>query len=463
MTALESGHFNGFPLRYEVGPVTHGAFEWARQTPDFIFDRMRQMGSLGPDQTFIQVNHPRDGVLGYFSQYGRSTRDMSELVPSAFGQFTQPTGPAFRKANGDSAFSEKFDAMELANGKLLWEIHHARVPNPVPANAPAGTPSAGRILVDASGEVLFPGAVEDWFQLLNQGKRPVGMGSGDSHDAEDEAGQFRTMVRLGDASPGTLRDEDIVAALRAHKAVVTNGPLVDFRVDGAKESSVGSTVRARGASVSMQLRVQTSDRQNVRRINVWRNGLLVLTRALDAGRNLETTPFDESITIDLAKDASGSPVDSWFVVEAIGDKSLFPVVAPAEVPPVLLTEAVSSLAGPLGLANADANPLAPPKTFAIFPYAITNPVWVTTSDAPFRAPGALPFAAVDAPENEPGLSYEIVPRPAYAKPSTTSTQSYRTQAHDYRRVVPLFYPRSSNPYDVRKVLSRIGHGGGHGE
>jgi hypothetical protein len=463
MTALESGHFNGFPLRYAIGPVTHGSFEWARQTPDFIFDRMRQMGSLSPEQTFIQVNHPRDGVLGYFSQYGRSTRDMSELVPSAFGQFTQPTGPAFRKANGESAFSEKFDAMELANGKLLWEIHHARVPTPVPANAPAGTPAAGRVLVDASGEVLFPGAVEDWFQLLNQGKRPVGMGSGDSHDAEDEPGQFRTMVQLGDATPRTMGDAGIVAALRAHKAVVTNGPMVDFFVDGAKASSVGSTVRAAGASVTMRLRVQTADWQNVRRINVWRNGLLALTKSVDPARNLQTAPLDEPITLDLAKDGNGAPIDTWFVVEAIGDKSLFPVIAPAEVPPVLLTEAVASLAGPLGLANADSNPLAPPKTFAIFPYAITNPVWVTTTDGPFRAPGVLPFAAIDAPENESGLSYDIVPRPSYEKPATTSTQSYRTQAHDYRRVVPLFYPRSSNPYDVRKVLSRIGHGGGHGE
>jgi hypothetical protein len=25
MTTLESGHFNGYPLRYEAGPVTHRA------------------------------------------------------------------------------------------------------------------------------------------------------------------------------------------------------------------------------------------------------------------------------------------------------------------------------------------------------------------------------------------------------------------------------------------------------
>jgi hypothetical protein len=463
MTTLESGHFNGFPLRYAIGPVTHGAFEWARQTPDFIFDRLRSMGSLGPNDTIVQVNHARDGVLGYFAQYGRSTRDMSELVPSAFGQFTQPTGPAFRTPTGESTFSDKFDAMELANGKLVWEIHHHRVPQVVPADAPSGTPAPGRVLVDGNGEVTFPGAVEDWFQLLNQGKRPVGTGAGDSHDGEEEPGQFRTLVFLGDERPSTIRDQAIVDALRAHRAVVTNGPMIDFRVDDATTSSIGADVRAKGPSVTLRLRVTTADWQNVRRLNVWRNGLLVATRTIDAGRNLATDPYQEDVSVELARDATGTAIDSWFVVEGIGDKSLFPVVAPAEVPPVLLTEAIASLAGPLGLSGSSAGSLEPPKTFAVFPFAITNPVWVRVGDGPFRAPGVQPFAAIDDAKNEPGIPYDVVPRPEYAKPASARTQTRRTDAIDYRRVVPLFYPRSQNPYDIRKVLSRIGHAGGHVE
>ena len=463
MTALESGHFNGFPLRYTIGPVTHGAFEWARQTPDFIFDRIRAMGSLGPENTIVQVNHPRDGVLGYFSQYARSTRDMVERVPTVFGQFTQPTGPAFRKVTGETTFSEAFDAMELANGKLLWEIHHHRVPDVLPAGAPPTTPAPGHVLVDADGEAMFPGAVEDWFQLLNQGKRPVGIGAGDSHDAADEPGQFRTLVHLGDVPPRMITDGAIVAALRAHRAVVSNGPLVDVRADGGGMTAIGSTLRARGTSVDLDVRVRTAAWQNVRRINVWRNGLLALTRQLDPTRNLETNPFEEKLNLELDTDGAGAPRDSWFVIEALGDKSLFPVVAPAEVPPVLLTEAIASLAGPLGLASADAGPLAPPKTFAVFPYALTNPIWVKVTDGPFSPPGLTPFAAVDDPRNASGFEYEIVPRPGYARPAAATSQSRRTQARDYRRVVPLFYPRSENPYDVRKVLARMGHAGGHAE
>src|SRR5262249_35991817 len=69
MTTLESGHYNGYPLRYDIGPITHGSFEWARRTPAQIFDDLRGLGRDGPDQTIVQVNHPRDQILGYFSQY----------------------------------------------------------------------------------------------------------------------------------------------------------------------------------------------------------------------------------------------------------------------------------------------------------------------------------------------------------------------------------------------------------
>ena len=32
-TTLESGHFNSYPLDYQIGPVTHGAFEWYGRPP----------------------------------------------------------------------------------------------------------------------------------------------------------------------------------------------------------------------------------------------------------------------------------------------------------------------------------------------------------------------------------------------------------------------------------------------
>ena len=47
LTTLESGHFNAFPLKRQVGAMTKGAFEWSLKTPDTIFDTVRELGSLG--------------------------------------------------------------------------------------------------------------------------------------------------------------------------------------------------------------------------------------------------------------------------------------------------------------------------------------------------------------------------------------------------------------------------------
>ena len=84
------------------------------------------------------------------------------------------------------------------------------------------------MLIHADGDVAFPGAVDDWFNLLNLGYRFIGVGTGDSHSGSDEAGQFRTMVFVGDDSADAVTDQMIVDAMRSRRVVATNGPLIDF-------------------------------------------------------------------------------------------------------------------------------------------------------------------------------------------------------------------------------------------
>ncbi|NVL78531.1 hypothetical protein HWN78_26510, partial [Escherichia coli] len=88
---------------------------------------------------------------------------------------------------------------------------------------------------------------------------------------------------------------------------------------------------------------------SVARLNFWRNGTIAKVVTVDPNRDLARDALVDVVDLDLAKDASGAFVDSWFVVEAIGYRSMFPVIKPHEVPPVLLTEAIAVLAGPLGL------------------------------------------------------------------------------------------------------------------
>lgn len=465
LTTLESGHFNGYPLRYETGPVTHGAFEWAKKTPADVFSHLRGLGKNGPDQTIVQVNHPRDKILGYFSQYARDPLTAAEVPSSGFGALTSPTGPAFRDAAGKTTFSQDYEALEIANGKLYWEIHHFRVPDVVsPYGAlPPTLPPVGAILRTAKGEVAFPGAVDDWFNLLNLGARFIGVGTGDSHEGHDEAGQFRTMVYVGDDRPETLTDERVVAALRSRRVVATNGPLLDVWVDDRIRGAMGSTIPTNADKVTLGVSLTTAPWIGLGRLNVYRNGTIAKSIELDGARNFADAPFTDTFTVDLAKDAAGAPVDSWFAVEAIGYASMFPVIKPLEVPPVVLTDAIASLAGPLGIAGDEFGALRPPPVFPVTAYAITNPVWVTRGARPFQPPGPVPAAVQDQRANDPKFQTGV-----FAKSTVnekTAMPIFRQPTGLMQKLAPrgghLFDPRIDNAFDVRKALLRFGHAG-HG-
>ncbi len=464
MTTLESGHYNGYPLRYELGPVTHGAFEWAARPPGDVFDDLRKLGSLGPQKTIVQVNHPRDGVLGYFAQYNRSPYTGEESAPTLVQQVVAPKGKAFRTKEGKTTFSMGFDALEIANGKLFWELHHYRVPDALPrGDLPSAISPAGTILKKANGEPGFPGAIEDWFNLLNLGHRFIGVGTGDTHYGEDEAGQFRTMVFVGDDRPSALTDERIVDAMRAGRVVATNAPLLDFYVDDPKDGSMGKTIRANAGRVSIGYHLTSAQFASVARINVWRNGVIAKIIDVDPDRDLALRPIDAKVDLDLAKDAAGAPIDTWFVLEAVGYRSMFPQVRPHEVPPVLLTEAIATLAGPLGLGGDEFGALRPPEWFPVTAFAITNPVWVTTHDGAFRPPGVVPLEILDRPENDPKMQAFVYPQSTVRVPKKRATisESRPTDRFEARGHVPLFYPRGDNGLDVRKALSRYGHLAGH--
>ena len=465
MTTLESGHFNGYPLRYEIGPVTHGVFAWAGRPPGDIFEDMRGLGSLGRDRTMIQVNHPRDGVLGYFAQYARDPWSAGQTSPHLIQQVIAAKGPAFVNADGSTAFSDNFEALEVANGKLFKELHDYRVPPSLPpGDLPSGIPATGKILRAASGLPGFPGVVEDWFNFLNTGKTYIAVGTGDSHDPEDEAGQFRTMIYVGDDRPETLSEDRIVDAMRGRRVVATNGPLVDFYVDDPTSGAMGKTIRASKADhVSMVYRLDAAPWMSISHINVWRNGIIAARISVDPTRDLAHNPVRASVDLPLAKDTAGTPIDSWFVLEAIGEKSMFPVTTPLEVPPVLVTQAVAVLAGPLGIGSDEFGALRPPESCPATSYAITNPVWVTTTSNGFQPPGVVPMDVLDTPANDPKMQQYVYPKSTVKLKTSAplNAASTTTQRYEPRGRVPLFYPRPDNPFDVRKALSRFGHLNGH--
>src|SRR5262249_34306436 len=104
-TTLESGHFNSFPLAYNVGPVTHGAFEWFGRPPADLFAGLRGISALPEGNNVIVCNHPRDSTQGYFNQYGRSSLTGGQVAFGTSKRLAGPNGPAFFDDGGKTTLS----------------------------------------------------------------------------------------------------------------------------------------------------------------------------------------------------------------------------------------------------------------------------------------------------------------------------------------------------------------------
>jgi len=457
LTTLDGGHFNAYPLRYDVGPTTHGSFEWSQRPPGEIFDDLRALGSLGPDQTIVQVNHPRDTVLGYFNQFRVHGLTTEHVAPEGFSALLSEQGPTFYDDEGNTNLSLDFNALEVLNANRIDILHHYRVPEMLPAGeVPADVPPPGTILLDEDAEVAFPGAVDDWYNFLNLGHRFVGIGASDSHDDADPIGYGRTLAFVGDDDPLAITEQALVDALLSRRVIMTNGPVVDFYVNDASSGVMGSTINDNDGAVDLTIDLTAAPWMSVSRINVVRNGLLAHVIEVDADRDLTANPLTETVELDLATDGDGDAIDSWFTVEVIGYRSLFPVVWPYEKPSIVIGDAVGQIAEPLGFADPFGS-LRPALSFPVAAYALTNPVWVIAGDGNEWTPPGLPDDVLLEAAHDSGLDQN----PRYAA-------TYDHELAGNGRPVgvmetmnerpPLMVERApSTPYDLRRIFLTFGN------
>ncbi|MFN3198772.1 MAG: CehA/McbA family metallohydrolase [Bradymonadia bacterium] len=388
MTTLESGHFNGFPLRFDIGAITKGSFEWSFRTPEMIFGDLRNLGSDGPENTVVQVNHARDLILGYFSQYGLDP--LTGRIPAPmegppdFANIINPSGPSFFDADGVNQYSGDFDALEVLNGGLPVQIHHERMPDSIEGLSFPETTDLdvlravppGAVLCE-DGEVAFPGVVDDWFNFLNMGLRYAATANSDSHHAED-AGYPRTFVRIGRDDPFSIDPVEIAQAVKANRMTLTNGPFVELFVNGAP---IGEEIATADGAVTIQVKVQAAPWVQVSEGVLYVNG--------EVAERFEITIQDGVFEWQTERTLGA---DSWVVVEVTGDESLFPVVRAIDIPPVLLNEAFASIAGPLGLGGSDLGDLEPLRTAFFSALALTNPIWIDVGGDGWTPPGVPPRA-----------------------------------------------------------------------
>ena len=293
----------------------------------------------------------------------------------------------------------------------MEQFDPARTPTETTADAPASPMSRDTQFLPAgpSGldnlEAVFPGVVDDWFHMLNQGYRHTALAASDSHaSVGEEPGAPRTFLYFGADDPVRATPAQLVEVIKnQHAATLSHGPFLTFTVaPGAGTTGgerIGSEVAAADGLVTVNYHLAAPPWVSVNRIQVYVNGRLLHRIKVDPARNLADTaaapggPINGQLPLALK-------VDSWIVLEAVGDKPMFPVVTGTEEPFLLVSDAVGALAGPLGIAaTTDIGAVVVGNEQ---PYALTNPIWVRRSAA-WQPPGVVPWSELNVPEADPGV------------------------------------------------------------
>lgn len=381
-TTLELGHYIGFPLAHDFQTEAGGAFDWTGMEPSDILDTLTEIGNEGGMDPVRLVAHPRDGILGYFDQYG-------------FDPYTGETNtPLLSQVNpllkDTKNMKLDFDALELLNGKRFELIRTPTQPelNAYAADANAlrpydmveRTPDEQQALIDDTYRLGFgyEGQVDDWFTLLNLGHRIPGLANSDTHDKTSiEAGCPRNFVMSDTDNPANLDDQAIADAVKAGHSFMSSGPFVRFWIDDPS-TGIGDELVDTDGTVTLHIEVEAASWMAIDRVEIYQNATLIA---------VETDLDDGVVRLVMDKDVAVDK-DSWFVVSVMGDDDMAPLFSAVEIPPIQLQdvviEALSTVPSVASLLDA-AVPI--PRSGAVFPYALTNPIYVDVDGQGWTAPG----------------------------------------------------------------------------
>jgi hypothetical protein len=277
-------HYNSYPLECRKEEERNGAISPLAEEASVLFEASRRKDP----QALVQVNHPRDSDIGYFNNYR-----------------LDPESAAFAWTNFDTSF----DLLEVMNGPCF----------------------------SSSNEE----AVQDWFNLLNRGYYFPIVGSSDSHTIDrGEPGYCRTYIYYGGGKGDKVDWPLLEEALRKGRSFVSNGPLVEFKINDIH--GPGDLMTESKGEVRVSVEVRSAPWVSVDEVRLVVNGERKIVFPIRC-QDERILKFSEEVGLSLKE-------DSYIVVEVLGKKSLFPV---------LQSQARN---GRLESAN--------------LPYALTNPVFI---------------------------------------------------------------------------------------
>lgn len=277
-------HYNTYALKYRPEEEGNGVIYSAAEEASLLFDRSRKKDP----KAILQVNHPRSGSIGYFNTY------LLDLESAAFARVN---------------FDTSFDVLEIMNGPNFYSSNFW--------------------------------VIEDWLHLLNRGYYFPLIGSSDSHSIDrGEPGYSRTYVMYEGEEGENLNWEALALAIKKGRSFASNGPLVEFKVNGEYRS--GDSFTSSDGKAEIWIKVQSAPWVAVDEVRLIVNGERKIIFPIKTAKE-DTQKFAEQISLKLKK-------DSYLAVEVLGKKSLYPILQRHSSKGLLKN--------------------------ATLPYALTNPVFI---------------------------------------------------------------------------------------
>ena len=409
VTPLEMGHYIAFGVEHDFLADAGGAFDWKGQTPGEVLKNLKESGN-GSFEPVTFVAHPRDGILGYFDQYGF---DPYGGIAGSGGASGSPSIdiPLNSQVTDFLIFTEQnftldFDAIELFNGKRLDFI---RTPTQPELDAYATDPTSVSAYdmitrdIDEMQDLLdgtiglgfgHDGQIDDWFTLLNLGYKHTALANSDTHGKTSiESGCPRNFVASPTDDPAYLTEAMIGQAVRDHQVIASYGPFVRFWIeDDGENYGIGSELTGTGER-RLEIESQAPVWMGVDHLELYENGTLIKTWDLESTGGGKVA-WNVNTTINPTQ-------DSWYVVIASGSGSLWPLFSPVEIPKVELQDIVVEAVGAILDDTSLLGELIPtPRTFGVPPYALTNPIWIDLAGDGFDAPGVPAWQIAPEPSDD---------------------------------------------------------------
>jgi len=278
-------HYNSYPVKPRPEEDSNGAISPLSEEVTPLFEASRKKDPAA----ILQVNHPRAGTLGYFNNYQLDLESAASVLEN---------------------FDMGFDVLEIINGPYFYSSNFT--------------------------------AIEDWLHLLSRGYYYPLIASSDSHGIDrGEPGYARTYVLYQGEETDNLDSDALSRAILKGQSFASNGPIVEFSVNGKYTS--GDTFTSKTGEVNVSVKVLSAPWIAVDEVRLIVNGERQIIFPVKTPKEIIQKFSQPSLRWTLTE-------DSYIIVEVLGKESLYPVLQR------------SSWSGF--------------STNATLPYALTNPVFV---------------------------------------------------------------------------------------